>query len=197
MADPSSEVLRTRAAKALGTLITLTPRIDPLIAELVTGSRTSDAGVRNAMLKALYEVINKAGANMSEASRAAVLGLIDMAPEDNDVSMAITNAKLLGALIKNVSPDSAAGLIKSRVVSINFSQSSVLALNAVLLESPSSLTETAFAENLPEVICLGMSSKNVSISLYTYSLQIVTRMSELYIGQLRFSGGQIPPCGDT
>ena len=34
LADPSSEVLRSRAAKALGTLITLTPRIDPLIAGL-------------------------------------------------------------------------------------------------------------------------------------------------------------------
>lgn len=32
LADTSSEVLRSRAAKALGTLITLTPRIDPLIA---------------------------------------------------------------------------------------------------------------------------------------------------------------------
>ena len=32
LADSSSEVLRSRAAKALGTLITLTPRIDPLIA---------------------------------------------------------------------------------------------------------------------------------------------------------------------
>ena len=32
LADPSSELLRSRAAKALGTLITLTPRVDPLIA---------------------------------------------------------------------------------------------------------------------------------------------------------------------
>src|SRR5882757_1371546 len=32
LADTSSEILRIRAAKALGTLITLTPRIDPLIA---------------------------------------------------------------------------------------------------------------------------------------------------------------------
>ncbi|KAK3077739.1 hypothetical protein LTS18_009445, partial [Coniosporium uncinatum] len=53
LADTSSEVLRTRAAKALGTLITMTPRIDPLIAELVTGSKTPDPGVRTAMLKAL------------------------------------------------------------------------------------------------------------------------------------------------
>jgi len=134
-----------------------------LIAELVTGSRTSDAGVRNAMLKALYEVISKAGANMSEASRSAVLSLIDTDPEDNDVSMAITNAKLLGALIKNVPAEDAAGLIKNRVLTTHFTQSSVLALNAVLLESPSSLTEGAFADGLPEVICQGMASKNVSI----------------------------------
>ena len=95
LADNSSEVLRTRAAKALGTLITLTPRIDPLIAELVTGSKTSDSGVRNAMLKALYEVISKAGSNMSDASRTAVLNLIDADPEDNDVSMAIARNRPL------------------------------------------------------------------------------------------------------
>ena len=77
LADPSSEVLRSRAAKALGTLITLTPRIDPLITELVAGSKTSDPGVQSAMLKALYEVVSKAGTNMSEASRTSVLALID------------------------------------------------------------------------------------------------------------------------
>lgn len=95
LADPSSEVLRSRAAKALGTLITLTPRIDPLIAglsfkllfwpcikltsitELVTGSKTSDPGVQNAMLQALYEVVSKAGTNMTESSRSSILGLID------------------------------------------------------------------------------------------------------------------------
>jgi hypothetical protein len=163
LADPSSEVLRTRAAKALGTLITLTPRIDPLIAELVTGSRTSDAGVRNAMLKALYEVISKAGGNMSEASRAAVLGLIDTDIEDNDDTMAITNARLLGALIKNVPTESAGSLIKNRVMSTSFSHSSVLALNSVLLESPESLTQSAYAEELPTLICKGISSKNVSL----------------------------------
>lgn len=164
LADPSSEVLRTRAAKALGTLITLTPRIDPLIAELVTGSRTSDAGVRNAMLKALYEVISKAGGNMSEASRSAVLGLIDTDSEENDDTMAITNARLLGALIKNVPVESAGSLIKNRVMTTNFSHSSVLALNSVLLESPQSLTKSVFAEDLPTLICQGISSKNVSLT---------------------------------
>ena len=179
LADTSSEVLRSRAAKALGTLIKLTPRIDPLIAELVTGSKTSDSGVKNAMLKALYEVIDKAGANMSEVSRNAVLALIDLDPEDNDVSMAITNARLLGALIKNVSAENATSLVKNRVLASHFSQSSVLALNAVLVESPTSLTETAFAEDLPQVICQGMSSKNVNKMLLINGM-ILTFPSLLY-----------------
>ncbi|TAQ91547.1 hypothetical protein B7494_g178 [Chlorociboria aeruginascens] len=164
LADPSSEVLRIRAAKALGTLITLTPRIDPLIAELVTGSKTSDSGVKNAMLKALYEVVSKAGANMSEASRSAVLGLIDADQDDNDISMAITNARLLGALIKNVTAEKGTNLLKNRVMTTHFSQPSILALNAVLLDSPSSLTESVFANDIPQVICQGISSRNNFIS---------------------------------
>jgi hypothetical protein len=84
LADTSSEVLRARAAKALGTLITMTPRVDPLIAELVTGSKTSDQAVKNAMLKALFEVVSKAGANMNEASRNAILGLMDTDAEEDD-----------------------------------------------------------------------------------------------------------------
>ena len=118
LADPSSDILRTRAAKALGTLITLTPRIDPLIAELVTGSKTPDPGVQNAMLKALYEVVGKAGSNMSETSRDLILGLIDgeRGGADGDYNlclqtnsanlhtdkMNITYARLLGVLIKSL-----------------------------------------------------------------------------------------------
>lgn len=84
LADTSSDLLRARAAKALGTLIKLTPRVDPLIAELVTGSKTGDQAVKNAMLKALFEVVSKAGKNMNEASRNAILGLIDIDIDDTD-----------------------------------------------------------------------------------------------------------------
>ena len=84
LADTSSDVLRIRAAKALGTLITLTPRVDPLIAELVAGSKTIDPGVKNAMLKALCEMVNKVGGKMSEVSRNSILGLIDSDAGDGD-----------------------------------------------------------------------------------------------------------------
>ncbi|KAI5295744.1 translational activator of GCN4, partial [Ascosphaera atra] len=109
LSDTSSDLLRKRAAKGLGILITLTPRVDPLIAELVAGSKASDAGVKNAMLQALQEVVGKAGKNMSEASRQSILGLID---ESTDDSMNITNARLFGALNKVMSPDLTHPLIR-------------------------------------------------------------------------------------
>ncbi|KAF9775456.1 hypothetical protein IL306_006435 [Fusarium sp. DS 682] len=164
LADPSSETLRTRAAKALGTLIKYTPRIDPLIAELVTGSKTADPGVKTAMLKALYEVISKAGANMGEASRASVLSLIDMDTDERDEAMTITNAKLLGALIKNVPEEAALGLLKNRVATSHFTHSSVLALNSVLAESPDALLQSSLADDLPELLCQGVTNKNVFVA---------------------------------
>ncbi|KAB5571790.1 armadillo-type protein [Coniochaeta sp. 2T2.1] len=164
LADTSSDLLRSRAAKALGTLIKFTPRVDPLIAELVTGSKTSDTGVRTAMLKALYEVISKAGANMGESSRTAVLGLIDAEADDNDDTMTVTYAKLFGALVKNVSGDVAANLLRNRVLTKDFSNSSVLALNAVLLESPKALLESSLVEELPELLCQGITHRNPFIS---------------------------------
>ncbi|KAK5990963.1 eIF-2-alpha kinase activator GCN1 [Cladobotryum mycophilum] len=164
LADTSSEILRTRAAKALGTLIKYTPRIDPLIAELVTGSRTTDPGVKTAMLKALYEVISKAGANMGDTSRSAVLSLIDTDADEGDEAMTMTNAKLLGALIKNVPVDTATNLLKTRVVLPQLSVSSVLSLNSVLVESPEILSQSGLIDELPDLLCQGMVNKNVYIA---------------------------------
>ena len=161
LADPSSDLLRSRAAKALGSLIKFTPRVDPLISELVTGSKTTDPGVKTAMLKALFEVISQAGANMGEASRTAVLGLIDMDAHERDDDMTITNAKLLGALIRNVPHHVANNLLKARVVTTNFSNASILALNAVLVESPDVLLDSPVAGDLPGLLSQGMSHKNV------------------------------------
>ena len=50
----------------------------------MTGTKTSDTGVHSAMLKALYEVVSRAGVNMSETSRNSVLGLIDSGPSNID-----------------------------------------------------------------------------------------------------------------
>jgi hypothetical protein len=69
--------------------------------------------------------------------------------------MAVTNARLLGALIGNLSPEVATGLIKSRVLTTHFTKASVLALNAVLLTSPEALAEN-MADDTVAVICQGI-----------------------------------------
>lgn len=78
LADPTSPILRSRAATALGTLVTLQPRIDPLAKEIVAGVRAAtDAGVRSAMLQSLFEIVSKAGQQLSEPLRANVLEVVD------------------------------------------------------------------------------------------------------------------------
>ncbi|KAL9082854.1 MAG: hypothetical protein Q9159_006144 [Coniocarpon cinnabarinum] len=163
LADPTSDVLRMRAARALGTLITMTPRIDPLIGELVTGSKTSDPGVKNAMQKALFEVISRVGANMSGASRNAIIDLIDNDTDENDDTARITNAKLLGALIKNLNPEVTHNIVKTRVLSSQRSTSSVLALNAILLDAPETLT-TNYNQDTITTICKGIASPEPAIA---------------------------------
>lgn len=52
--------------------------------ELVTGSKTPDPGVKSAMLRALHEVVSKGGANMSDASKQAVLSVVDDEGSERD-----------------------------------------------------------------------------------------------------------------
>lgn len=161
IADPTSDLLRTRATKALSTLITLTPRVDPLIAELVTGAKTPDVGVRNAMLKALQEVVSKVGGNMSDASRESILALMDGALDAQDDKMMVTNARLLGAMIKVLPAEKAGSLIKARVlVQPASTNASILALNAILLESAATLTSGVYADETRAVLAAGLAGKS-------------------------------------
>ncbi|EAS35557.2 translational activator GCN1 [Coccidioides immitis RS] len=163
LADSSSETLRSRAAKGLGILITLTPRVDPLISELVAGSKTSDSGVKSAMLRALHEVVAKAGKNMSDASKQAILELIDDESADRDEATNIANAQLVGALIKSLPEATAVPLIKNRVLTSHYTHLSVLALNSILAESPRSITDT-FPDETLSTICEGIKHKDVFIA---------------------------------
>lgn len=162
IADPTSDLLRTRATKALSTLITLTPRVDPLIAELVTGAKTPDVGVRNAMLKALQEVVSKVGSNMSDASRESILSLMDSQHDAQDDSMMVTNARLLGAMIKVLPAEKAASLIKGRVLVQPSTNASILALNAVLFESSETLI-SGYAEETRSSLVAGITGKNIFV----------------------------------
>lgn len=187
LADPTSSTLRDRAAKALGTLITMTPRIDPLIAELVTGSKTKDRGVRAAMLKGLHEVVDKAGPNMSDSSKDAILGLIDAQDNEQDETMAIATARLIGVLIKVVPAASASGIVKNRALAVPPNSFSILLVNAVLLDSPVSLVKQFINETVT-TICQGAANSDPSIqgsSLLAAGKLFLTKQATLSSGLLK------------
>ncbi len=170
LADPTSELVRDRAAKALGKLITMTPRIDPLIAELVTGARTTDEGIKLAMMKALYQVVEHAGQHMSTESGKAILGLIDnvMEDENDNLDEQITNANLFGALMshttKAVGADAASSMLDGRAMDTGLDHATILMLNAVLKYSPSTIFDTEFAERLPATLVKGINHKEPFIA---------------------------------
>ncbi|KAI1957719.1 translational activator of GCN4 [Ophidiomyces ophidiicola] len=163
LADSTSETLRARASKGLGILITLTPRVDPLISELIAGAKTPDTGVKNAMIRALQEVVDKAGQNMNDASKQSILDLIDNELNDRDDASNINNAQLIGALIKSLPEATAIPLIKNRVLSTNFTHLSILTLNSILAESPKSISDK-FPDETLSIICQGIKHKDVFIS---------------------------------
>lgn len=100
--------------------------------------------------------------------------------------MAITNARLVGALIKSLPANTGAtSLIKyvepkipsfnseefgltrnrQRVLVSHVTTASILNVNSVLLESPASLTQSYVQETLT-VICNGIKSRNVRITVH-------------------------------
>jgi hypothetical protein len=84
LTDPTSSIVRSRAASALGILISLQTRVDPLIAELVSGIKTAEPGVKETMMNALQTVVAKAGADLGDASKKGVLTVMSEGLGDSD-----------------------------------------------------------------------------------------------------------------
>jgi hypothetical protein len=154
LTNTTSDTLRNAGVDTLRTLIGMSDRVDWLISELVKDAKNPHPGVTKAMLEGLYEVVSKAGSKMSKASRQSILGLID-ADEGEEDSMAITHARLLGALIKVLPSETTHDLIESRILTTNFGRESILALNAVLADAPEAIGET-FAEETSSIIAQGI-----------------------------------------
>ena len=60
VSDPSSIVVRTRAADALGTLMRSQPLVDPVVTELVGGARGSEEEIAASFVLALAQVVRSA-----------------------------------------------------------------------------------------------------------------------------------------
>ena len=99
---------------------------------------------------------------MNEGSREAILGLIDSQSDTESDAMRVTMARLLGGMIKVLPAASAYSLVKHRVVLSPPTETSALALNAVLLEAPEVLLDEHLAET-QKAIRQGIASKTAMI----------------------------------
>ncbi|EPX70624.1 translation elongation regulator Gcn1 [Schizosaccharomyces octosporus yFS286] len=152
LGDPSSEVIRSRAATALGTLITLQTRLAPIVTELVSGARTPDAGVRKAMLNALFAVVSKSGQNMNEASADSVDQLLKEISSESNEYMIIC-AKMYGALFNQLTDTRARQLLDTNIFSVEaLDEYSVLILNAVIKYGSKKIIDLGLSESVSQAI---------------------------------------------
>lgn len=165
LSDPSNELLRLRAAKALGTLIEYQPRVDPLVFELVGGAKqATDDGVKAAMLKALLEVVAKAGPKMSEASKLKVVDLAEGEMLSGNDKIAVANAKLIGSVSEILSTEEISKILEEKVLNTELGADAgkfgILTLNSFLRDVPLQVLDKSLIDETVTYIIRCIESTN-------------------------------------
>ena len=169
LSDASNETLRLRAAKALGTLIEYQPRVDPLVSELVNGAKqTENEGVKTAMLKALLEVVTKAGSKLNETSKTNIINLVEEQMLSSNDKLAIAYAKLIGSLSEILSRDEARKILLEKVLSVPLDGKSgkfaILVLNSFLRDAPNHIFQEDLIQKFIDYIVDAINSSDVELS---------------------------------
>ncbi|KAG1685616.1 hypothetical protein DVH05_007823 [Phytophthora capsici] len=79
--------VRARGASALSLLVTLSPRVEPLLAELTERLRTTTGGVREANLEAVASVVERVGDKLSVAGRSTLESALEEMLESSEDSL--------------------------------------------------------------------------------------------------------------
>ncbi|CUS22983.1 LAQU0S07e04654g1_1 [Lachancea quebecensis] len=169
LSDSSNETLRLRAAKALGSLIEYQPRVDPLVVELVAGARqATDSGVKTAMLKALLEVVSKAGSKLNENSKNSIINLVEEEILVVDNKLATAYAKLIGSLSEIMTKEEAANILNEKVLQVDLSSESgrfaILTLNSFLRDAPAHILQSEVVTDLVSYLVEAANSNSPYIS---------------------------------
>ena len=98
--DAASAVVRTKAGQALGVLMKNQPRVDPVVAELITGARSNDDSIAGSLILALANVVRSGGNNVGEKARESALEVVaDAFKESHDGSFTFCVVRLRTDLI--------------------------------------------------------------------------------------------------
>jgi hypothetical protein len=91
--------VRARGASALSLLVTLSPRVEPLLAELTERLRTTTGGVREANLEAVASVVERVGDKLSAAGRSTLEAALEEMLESSEDSLRDGACKCLASCV--------------------------------------------------------------------------------------------------
>lgn len=169
LADPTNDSLRSGAVTALGILVEFQPRLDSLVTELVGGARAAeDQKVRSSLLLAMSQVVLRGGANVSDASKIAIMTLIEEEISHVSDKSAVAYARLLGSIAQVLSSEEAANILKTKVLNkrqmdeeLKFG---ILSVNSFLRDAPEHVFHTGFFLDIVDYVMFCANAPSAYIS---------------------------------
>uniref|UniRef100_A0A2K5H876 TOG domain-containing protein n=1 Tax=Colobus angolensis palliatus TaxID=336983 RepID=A0A2K5H876_COLAP len=190
----SNRGVRLKAADALGKLISIHIKVDPLFTELLNGIRAmEDPGVRDTMLQALRFVIQGAGAKVDAAIRKNIVSLLlSMLGHDED-NTRISSAGCLGELCAFLTEEELSAVLQQCLLAdvsgidwmVRHGRS--LALSVAVNVAPGRLCAGRYSSDVQEMILSSATADRIPIAVSG-----VRGMGFLMRYHTETGGGQLP-----
>ncbi|XP_061459241.1 stalled ribosome sensor GCN1 [Rhineura floridana] len=192
--DPN-RIVRLKAADALGKLIAMHTKVDPLFTELLNGIRTSeDSGIRDTMLQALRFVTRGAGAKVDTAVRKNITAvLLGMLGHDEDATR-MASAGCLAELCAFLTEEELGSVLQNHLLAdvsgidwmVRHGRS--LALSVAVSVAPGRMCAPKYSNNVHEMIFSNTTSDRIPIAVSG-----IRGMGFLTKYHIEANGGNLPP----
>ncbi|XP_030743287.1 eIF-2-alpha kinase activator GCN1 [Echinops telfairi] len=186
--------VRLKAAEALGKLISIHVKVDPLFSELLGGIRVAeDSGIRDTMLQALRFVIQGAGSKVDAAIRKNVVSLLlSMLGHDED-NTRISSAGCLGELCAFLTEEELSSVLQQYLLAdvsgidwmVRHGRS--LALSVAVRVAPGRLCAGKYGSDVQDMILSSAVADRIPIAVSG-----VRGMGFLMRYHIETGGGQLP-----
>uniref|UniRef100_A0A8C4LHE0 Stalled ribosome sensor GCN1 n=1 Tax=Equus asinus asinus TaxID=83772 RepID=A0A8C4LHE0_EQUAS len=190
----SNRGVRLKAADALGKLISIHIKVDPLFTELLNGIRVmEDPGVRDTMLQALRFVIQGAGAKVDTVIRKNIVSLLlNMLGHDED-NTRVSSAGCLGELCAFLTEEELSAVLQQCLLAdvsgidwmVRHGRS--LALSVAVNVAPSRLCAGKYSSEVQDMILSNAMADRIPIAVSG-----VRGMGFLMKHHIETGGGQLP-----
>ncbi|XP_063969205.1 stalled ribosome sensor GCN1-like [Lytechinus pictus] len=190
----ANRAVRLEAAAALGKLVVIHAKVDPLFTELHNGIKNTDndTGVRETMLQALRMAITGAGTKIGDANKKALLTTLISNLSSTENNIRISSAGCLGALCKFFSDEDLEDILNSRLLVNEPNQnwmlhhSCALTLSVMLRDSPERVTGDGRSAKVLEVMIKNSLNDRIPVCVAG------VRGMGFYLKHCVATGGQVP-----